>query len=157
MTGQIHPVDLQQHLADQRVPIGMQTRRAHRDDDVAGFDPVGTQHIVRLDDADAGGRDIVVIGLDQARMFCGLAAKQRTAGTHAPIGDTGDDRAESLRHDPTDGDVIQQEQRLGAANHQVIDHHRHQVQAHRVVLIHRLSDREFGADASLEAASTGSR
>lgn len=61
-----------------------------------------------------------MIGLDQARMFCGLAAKQRTAGTHAPIGDTGDDRAESLRHDPTDGDVIQQEQRLGAANHQVI-------------------------------------
>ena len=74
-----------------------------------------------------------------------LAAQQRTAGDHAAVGDTGDDLADPLRDGSPDGDVVLQEQRFGSAHHQVVDHHRDQVQAHGVVLVHGLGHRKFGA------------
>ncbi len=45
-----------------------------------------------------------------------------------------------LRHDLAAGDVVQQEQRLGAAGHQVVDDHRDKVDADRVVDVHLLRD-----------------
>ncbi len=71
-----------------------------------------------------------------------------------------DDRVDPLRHELADGDVVLQEQRLGAADHQVVDHHRDQVDADGVVLVHRLRDRRLGADAvggRRPAAARGSR
>ncbi len=56
-----------------------------------------------------------------------------------------------------DGDVVLQEQRFGAAHHEVVDAHGHQVLADGVMFADRLRDGEFGTDASLAAASTGSR
>ena len=52
-----------------------------------------------------------------------------------------------LGHRAADGDVVLQEQRLGAAHHQVVDDHGDEVEADGVVLVHRLGDGQLGADA----------
>ena len=57
------------------------------------------------------------------------------------------DRGDLVRHDLAAGDVVEQEQRLGAAGHQVVDDHRDQVDADRVVDVHLLRDDQLGADA----------
>ena len=72
-------------------------------------------------------------GRMHARVLGGLAAEQRAAGVPAAVGDPGDDLGDLLRHDLADGDVVEQEQRLGAAGDQVVDDHRDQVDARRVV------------------------
>ena len=86
-----------------------------------------------------------MVRLDQAGMLGGFAAQQRTARAHAAFGDTADDRVEAFRHDAAERDVVEQEQRLGPADHQIVDNHRHQVQADGVVLVHRLGDGQLGA------------
>ena len=50
-------------------------------------------------------------------------------------------------HGAADRDVVLQEQRLGAAHHQVVDDHGDQVQPDGVVLVHGLGDRQLGAHA----------
>ena len=39
-----------------------------------------------------------MVRLHQPGVFGGLAAQQRAARAHTPLGDTGDDRAHSFRH-----------------------------------------------------------
>jgi hypothetical protein len=85
-----------------------------------------------------------VVRLDQSGVLGGLAPEQRAARADASFGDTADDRVEPLRHDAAKSDVVQQEQRLGSAHHQVVDHHRDQVQADGVVLVHCLGDCQLG-------------
>ena len=80
-------------------------------------------------------------------MFGGLAAQQRAARHHAAVGDARHQFADPLGHGAADRDVVLQEQRLGAAHHQVVDDHRDQVEADGVVLVHRLGDGQLGADA----------
>ena len=80
-------------------------------------------------------------------MFGGLAAQQRAAGHHAAVGDAGDQFADPLGHRAADGDVVLQEQRLGAAHHQVVDDHGDEVDSDGVVLVHGLGDGQLGADA----------
>jgi hypothetical protein len=143
--GQAHAVDLEQHLARQRVAVGVQSRGGHGDDHVAGADVLGAEEIVGLDDTDASGGDVVVVGLHQARVLGGLAAEQRTAGLHTAFGDAGDDLGHALGHGAAHGDVVLQEQGFGAAHHEVVDDHRDEVDADGVVLVHGLRDGEFGA------------
>ena len=45
------------------------------------------------------------------------------------------------------GDVVEHEQRLGAADDEVVDDHADEVLADGVVLVHGLGDRQLGADA----------
>ena len=47
----------------------------------------------------------------------------------------------------TDGNVIQEEQRLGARSQNVIDAHGDQVLAHRLVTVHNLGEHKLGAHA----------
>jgi hypothetical protein len=77
----------------------------------------------------------------------GLAADQRAAGLDAGLGDALDDRRDPLGHHPAGGDVVGHEQRLGAADHQVVDDHADQVEADGVVDVHRLGDGDLGTDA----------
>lgn len=79
-------------------------------------------------------------------MLGGLATEQRATGLDAAFGDACDDLRDPLGHDATDGDVVLQEQRLGAADHEVVDDHRDEVETDRVVLVECLRHRELGAD-----------
>ena len=85
-------------------------------------------------------------GASRPGVLGGLAADQRAAGLGAALGDALDDRGDPLGHDPAGGDVVGHEQRLGAADDEVVDDHADQVEADRVVHVHRLGDRDLGAD-----------
>jgi hypothetical protein len=80
-------------------------------------------------------------------MLCCLPTHQCAPGLAAPFGDAFDDAGDPLRVDLATGDVVGQEQRLGATDDQVVDHHADQVDAYRVVEVHRLGDRDLGADS----------
>ena len=86
-------------------------------------------------------------GLEEPGVLGGLAADERAAGGDARLGDALDDGRDPLGYDAAGGDVVGQEQRLGAADDEVVDEHADQVEADRVVLVERLRDRDLGADA----------
>ena len=107
----------------------------------------GPSSVVGLDHAGGGAGDVVLVGLEQPGVLRGLAADERAAGLDARLGDALDDRRDPLGHDLAGRDVVGHEQRLGAADHQVVDHHADQVEADRVVLVHHLRHGDLGADA----------
>ena len=86
-------------------------------------------------------------GAEQPGVLGGLAADQGAAGQPAALGDARDDRGDPLGDDLADRDVVGHEQRLGAADHEVVDDHADQVDADRVVHVHPLGDVDLGADA----------
>ena len=114
--------------------------------DVADLDPVRAEHGVGLDHADAGRRQVVLVRPQHARVLGGLAAEQRAAGGAAAVGDAGGDGGHLVRHHLAAGDVVEQEQRLGAARHQVVHDHRDEVDPDGVVHVHLLGDDQLGAD-----------
>ena len=134
-------------MPDQGVAVGVQPGRLHGDHRVAGTDPAGAEQVVGLHDAGGRPRDVVLVGLEQARVLGGLATDQRAAGLDARLGDALDDRRDPLGDDPAGGDVVGEEQRLRAAHDQVVDEHADQVEPDRVVLVERLRDRHLGAHA----------
>ena len=115
--------------------------------DVAGADPAGPSRSSASTTPVVGAGDVVLVGLEQPGVLGGLAADQGAAGLDAGLGDALDDRGDPLGDDPAAGDVVGHEQRLGAADDQVVDDHADQVEADRVVDVHGLGDRDLGADA----------
>ena len=67
------------------------------------------------------------------------------ACSHA--GDAGDDGGDPLGHDLAGGDVVGHEQRLGAADDDVVDDHADEVEADGVVAVEGLGDGDLGAHA----------
>ena len=76
-----------------------------------------------------------------------LAADERAARLTATLADAGDDLGHVLLAQLADGDVVQEEQRLGAARQDVVDAHGHQVDAHGAVLAGQLGNLELRAHA----------
>ena len=66
----------QQHLADQRVAVGVQPRGGHRQQDVTLLDPLRAEDLVVLDGPGGGTCDVVLLGGQQAGMLGRLAAEQ---------------------------------------------------------------------------------
>ena len=81
-------------------------------------------------------------------MLGGLAADQaRSRRCSQPRGDALDHFGGHVDVEPLADVVIEEEQRLGALDQNVVDAHRHQVDADRVVLAEREGQLELGADA----------
>ena len=78
-------------------------------------------------------------------MLGGFTTEQGTARLFAPLSDTLNDAGDMLWNDLADSDVVLQEQRLCATHNEIIHTHGHQIAADRIVFVHRLSDRQFGA------------
>ena len=98
-------------------------------------------------DADAKAREIVVRAVIHAGHLGGFAADQRAAGLHAALDDARDDPFADIDIEFAAGEVVQEEQRLGALNDDVVDAHGHQIDAHPVVPMRVDSQAQFGADA----------
>jgi hypothetical protein len=64
-----------------------------------------------------------------------------------PLGDAFDHGGGGIHVEPAAGEVIEEEQRLGALHQDVIDAHRHQVLPDRVVAVPLEGQLELGADA----------
>ena len=125
----------------------MQAGGRHRDDGVALADLVRAEELGSFDDADGGGGNVVVVNVHDTWVLRGLAAEQRAARLDAALGDAGNNVGYLLGDDLADRDVVLQEKWLRAADDKVVDAHGDQVDADGVVLVHRLSDGQLGADA----------
>jgi hypothetical protein len=77
----------------------------------------------------------------------GLAADQRAAGDLAAQRDAADHLGRDLDVELAAGVVVEEEQRPRALDQDVVDVHRHQVLADRVVAPERKGELELGADA----------
>ena len=134
-------------LADQRIAVGMEAARTQTHHDVAADHVVGTDHLRTVDDAHAEAGQVVIVGIHDARMLGHLAADQSAARLTATVGNAAHDVCDMLFAQLADGDVVEEEQGLGAASKNVVDAHGHQVDAHRVMLADQLGNLELGAHA----------
>ena len=91
--------------------------------------------------------EVVIARLIEPRHFRGLAADQRAAGFAAALRDAADHRRADLRIEPRAGEVIQKEERLGALHDEIVDRHRHEIDADGVVAAGFDRDLDLGADA----------
>src|SRR3989304_680600 len=69
--------------AHERVAVGVQPRRGHADERVAGARGAAVQELVALHDPDAEAGQVELVGPPQAGMLGGLATDERTAGQFA--------------------------------------------------------------------------
>ena len=90
---------------------------------------------------------IIIIGGIHPRHFGGFAPHQGTARLPAAFRDAGDHGARLGQLQLSGGEIIQEEQRLGPLHHQVIDTHRHQINADRVMNARFNRNPQLGAHA----------
>lgn len=134
-------------VADERVPVGVKSGRRHRDDRVTLTDTVRAEQPVGLDHARTGTGDIEVIGSEQSRVFGGLAADQGAARQDTALGDALHDGRDTLGVHLADADVVGHEERLCAADDQVVDDHADEVVTDGVVHTHLAGEVDLRADA----------
>ena len=132
----------------EREAVGVQAVGGDADERVAGLHAGGAPQLVAAGDADreAGQVERVVVG-EMPGVLGGLAAEQRALGSQAAFVDAGDDVGHLLRLDLADDQVIEKEQRHGAAGRDVVDAHCHGVDADRVVDAHLFGQQHLGAGA----------
>ena len=82
-----------------------------------------------------------------ARHFRRFAAHQRAAGLQAAFGDAVNHACRGIHIQLAGRVVIEEEQRLSALYHQIVDAHRHQIDANRVVTFQIHRQTQLGADA----------
>ena len=107
--------------------------------------PVSTP--VALDRADAEAGEIVIALGIHARHLGRLAADQRAAGHAAALGDPRDHPLGDRVVELPGGVIIEEEQRLGALDDQIVDAHRDQIDADAVVPATVDRELQLGADA----------
>ena len=111
----------------------MQPGARQADDDVAGATFAAVDDALALDDADAEAGEVVVAAVVDAGQLGGLAADQRAAGLPAALGDAGDHARGDVDVERAGREVVEEEQRLGAGDEHVVDAHRDEIDADRVV------------------------
>ena len=87
---------------------------------------------------------VIIAGLIDAGHLRGLPADQGAAGLAAPVGDAFDNEGGDFRGQLPHGQVVQEEQRGGAVDHDVVGAHGHQVDADGVMAVHQDGDLELG-------------
>ncbi len=133
--------------ANEREAVRVRAARRESEQHVAGFDPRAVDGLRLLHDADGEAREIVFAGHEGVRVLGGLAADERASGHLASGGDAlqhvgGDVDVEALAHE-----VVEEEERLGALHQDVVDAHRDEIDADRVVPVEREGELQLRADA----------
>jgi hypothetical protein len=135
----------------------VRARRADADDQVAGALLVQLgQDAVALDRADREAGQVVFAVAVHARHFGGLAAHQGRAGQLAALGDAGDDALGDLEVQLAGGEIVEEQQGLGALGQQVVDAHGHQVDPDRGVHLASMAMRSLVPTPSVVETSSGS-
>jgi hypothetical protein len=125
----------------------VKARRSQAYEEVAGLDPRAVDELLFFHDADGKAREVIFALAVERRHFSGLAADERAARLFAARGDALDDVRMLLRFEPARGEIIKEEERLGALDDDVVHAHGHEVDADRVVPVHEEGDLELGAHA----------
>ncbi len=128
-------------------PLECTPDEAKPDHRIAGRDIRARQQRAALGRADRKAAEVVVAVLVETGHLRGLAADQRATGFPAAFRDAGDDRSSRLRIELAAGEVVEEEQRLGALHHEVVDRHCDQVDADAAMQPGVDRDLELGSDA----------
>ena len=122
----------EQHMAGERVTVAVQPGGAHRDRDITRL------HTVRARTSSASTTAVPAPATSYSsgsKPGCSaVAAEQCASRLNAAVGDACNDRGDAFRDDLAGRDVVRREERLSACHHEVVDHHRYEVDANRVVL-----------------------
>src|SRR5690606_22005128 len=134
-------------LADQRITVGVGAGGGQGQQHVAGLYLAAIDDLGFLHYADAEAGQVIVVAFIHAGHLGGFTTDQRTAGQLAACADAGDHLGGDVDIQLARGVVIKEKQRLGAADHQVVDAHGHEVDADLVVLVQIHRQSQLGADA----------
>ena len=117
-------------------PLLCTPRGVDADEDVALLDELRAPELVALGDADGEAGHVEVAVRELPGVLGGLAAEQHALRLQAALVDAGDDVGDLLGHDLADHQVVEEEERHGAAGRDVVDAHRHEVDADGVEPAH---------------------
>src|SRR5690606_25007894 len=140
-------VGLGKDAANQRVTVRMGAGGAQCQQHIARLDTAAVEYAVFFHNADAETGQIVILAVVHAGHFRGFAADQRTAGQLAALADTLNHAGGGIDIKFAGGVVVEEKQRLGATDDQVVDTHRHQVDADSVVVVVVHGQAQLGANA----------
>ena len=135
-----------EELSDEREAVRMEPRRGEAENDVARFEIAPRQELAPLGGADREAGEVEVAPLIEPRHLGGLAADERGAGDPAALGDAGDDLDGVSRLELAGGEIVEEEQRLGALDDEIVDAHGDQIDADRVENAGVDGDLQLGAD-----------
>src|SRR5213594_1286163 len=141
---QRQPGLFQQHLAGQRIAVAVQSRGRQADHDVARLDTAPVNEPLPLDHPDRKAGQIVLAFRIESRHLGGPRPVQRATGLAAAFDAPGDDRFGLSHRQLPDRHVIQKEERLGSTDRHVVDAHRDQIDADRVMASHQGGDLQLG-------------
>ncbi|SPQ26056.1 b2f4a9d5-c3f3-4041-b835-429105f02bbc [Thermothielavioides terrestris] len=134
--------------ADEREAVRVHARGGEAEQDVARPHGVlARQALGGPHDADGGAGGVVVVARVEVRHLGGLAADEGAAGLDAALGDALDEGGGDGDVEAGAAIVVEEHDGLGALDDEVVDVHGDEVDADRVVLVHRLRDDQLGADA----------
>ncbi len=125
----------------------MHPRRGEADHGIADGDVGTRQQRAALGRTHRKAREVVVAIPVEPRHFRGLAADQGAAGFPATFGDARHDRGGGFRIELSAGKIVEEEQRFRALHHEVVDRHRHQIDADAAMQPGLDRDLDLGADA----------
>src|SRR5690606_32484580 len=115
--------------------VGVEPARGEADEQVAGTDGAAVDDAVLLHDAHRETRQVVVAGGIHSGHLRRLAADQRGPRLAAALGNSPDHRFAVYRIEPGSGEVVEKEQRFGAANHDIVHAHGDEIDADGVVAV----------------------
>ena len=125
----------------------MDARGGKADQHIAGHDIGARQDPAPLHRTDGEAGEVVVLPRIHAGHLRRLAADERTAGLAAAVGDAGNDRSRGLHIELAAGEIVEEEQRLGALGEQVVDAHGDEIDADGGMQAGVDGNLELGADA----------
>ena len=125
----------------------MRARRGDAQQHVAFADLGAVEQLRFFHRADGEAGQVVFAGAVHVGHFRGFAADQGAAGEFAAFGDAGDDGDGGVDVELAGGEIVQEEQRLGALHQHVVHAHADQVDADGVVAAQLLGQLELGAHA----------
>ena len=138
---------LEEHLPRQAVAVGVESGGREPEEHVARGDRGAVHDGVALHDAHDAACEVVVARAVEVRHLGGLAADERAAVLLARLGEAAHDGLEHVRPKRGRREVVQEEERLRAADGDVVDAMVDEILADRIVLANADGDLELGADA----------
>ena len=127
--------------------VGVHAGAGEAENDVSGFDRVAGQRLRALDGADAEAGEVVIALGIHARHLRRLAADERTAGLPATVGNRSDDRLCDGRIELPGREIVEEEERLGALDDEIVGAHRDEVDADAGMIARIDGELELGADS----------
>jgi len=139
--------DFEEELAGEGVAVGVEAVGGQADEDVAYLNGVAGDDLVAGDGADDGAGEVVLVVGVEAGHLGGFAADEGAAVGAAGFAEALDDGLDGRLIEFAGGEVVEEEERAGALNGDVVDAVVDEVLADGVVDVELEGDFEFGADA----------